>query len=102
MFVCMDANFRLKNQLASNYSQDPGLGTGWAYMIARKPYENYVLSRADDHDVSSFFRRFGQEHVLTVCRLAHVSVFRHWRKPISSRRACGTVGSVGVSVGGPK
>ncbi|PPQ85803.1 hypothetical protein CVT26_004590 [Gymnopilus dilepis] len=32
MFICMDANFRLKNQLVSNYSQDPGLGIGWAYM----------------------------------------------------------------------
>lgn len=47
----MDANFRLKNQLVSNYSQDPGLGTGWAYMIRREPYEAYVLSRADDADV---------------------------------------------------
>ena len=54
VFVCMDANFRLKNQLVSNYSQDPGLGTGWAYMVPRKPYENYVLSKATDDDVSSF------------------------------------------------
>ncbi len=49
----MDANFRLKNQLVSNYSQDPGLGTGWAYMVRREPYEEYVLSRADDADVCS-------------------------------------------------
>ena len=39
----MDANFRLKNQLILNYSQDPGLGIGWAYMVPRKPYEDYVL-----------------------------------------------------------
>jgi hypothetical protein len=52
MFVCMDANFRLKNQLVSNYSQDPGLGIGWAYMLPREPYEGYVLSRAKDADVS--------------------------------------------------
>lgn len=50
----MDANFRLKNQLVSNYSQDPGLGIGWAYMVPRKPYEDYVLSRVDDNDVSIF------------------------------------------------
>jgi hypothetical protein len=49
----MDANFRLKNQLASNYSQDPGLGIGWAYMVPRRPYEEYVLGRANDTDVSS-------------------------------------------------
>ena len=51
MFVCMDANFRLKNQLVSNYSQDPGLGIGLAYMLPRKPYEDYVLNRANDEDV---------------------------------------------------
>jgi len=51
-FICMDANFRLKNQLVSNYSQDPGLGIGWAYMLPRQPYEDYVLSQAKDEDVS--------------------------------------------------
>ena len=51
MFVCMDANFRLKNQLVSNYSQDPGLGTGLAYMLPREPYEAYVLNHANDEDV---------------------------------------------------
>jgi len=49
----MDANFRLKNQLVSNYSVDPGLGIGWAYMVDRKPYEKYVLSHANEDDVSS-------------------------------------------------
>lgn len=52
LILCMDANFRLKNQLVSNYSQDPGLGIGWAYMVPRAPYEKYVLSRATDSDVS--------------------------------------------------
>lgn len=49
----MDANFRLKNQLISNYSVDPGLGIGWAYMVARSAYENYVLTQADEKDVST-------------------------------------------------
>ncbi|KAF8202527.1 hypothetical protein BJ912DRAFT_842756 [Pholiota molesta] len=53
MFVCMDANFRLKNQLVSNWSQDPGLGIGWAYMVPRQPYEQYVLSRASEDDIST-------------------------------------------------
>ncbi|KAF9471339.1 hypothetical protein BDN70DRAFT_909381 [Pholiota conissans] len=53
MIICMDANFRLKNQLVSNYSQDPGLGIGWAYMVPRKPYEEYVLSRASEEDIST-------------------------------------------------
>jgi len=51
LFLCIDANFRLKNQLVSNYSQDPGLGIGWAYMLPREEYEAYVLSRASDGDV---------------------------------------------------
>jgi hypothetical protein len=49
----MDANFRLKNQLVSNYSQDPGLGIGMAYMLPREAYETYVLTQADDKDVSN-------------------------------------------------
>jgi hypothetical protein len=53
MFICMDANFRLKNQMVSNYSQDPGLGIGLAYMVPRQPYEEYVLSRSNDSDVSN-------------------------------------------------
>ena len=55
LFLCMDANFRLKNQIVSNYSQDPGLGTGWAYMAPREDYERYMLSRTSDEDVCSNF-----------------------------------------------
>ena len=50
--VCMDANFRLKNNLVSNLSTDPGLGNGMTYMVPRQPYEAYVLSQADAEDVS--------------------------------------------------
>jgi hypothetical protein len=55
LFLCMDANFRLKNQIVSNYSQDPGLGTGWAYMTPREEYERYILSRTNDGDVCLCF-----------------------------------------------
>ena len=54
MFIAIDANFHLKNQLVSNYSQDPGLGIGWAYMLPREDYESYMLSRAKDTDVSGY------------------------------------------------
>jgi len=50
--ISLDANFRLKNNLVSNYSQDPGLGTGWAYLLPRLAYEAYVLSKASDEEVS--------------------------------------------------
>lgn len=52
---CMDANFRLKSQVVSSFSADPGLGIGMAYMVPRQPYESYVLSRANDADVRGFF-----------------------------------------------
>ena len=50
----MDANFRLKNHLISNFSADPGLWNGMAYMTPRIPYETYVLSQADTDDVSVY------------------------------------------------
>ena len=49
----MDANFRLKNQLVSSFSSDPGLGIGMAYMVPREGYDAYVLSRASDADVGA-------------------------------------------------
>jgi len=56
MIICMDTNFRLKNNLVSNYSQDLGLGTGWAYMLQRQPYETYVLSRTNNDFFFFFFK----------------------------------------------
>lgn len=52
VFLCIDANFRLKNQVVSNYSQDPGLGIGLGYMVPRLAYRSYVLSQVNDSDVS--------------------------------------------------
>ncbi|PPQ76365.1 hypothetical protein CVT24_008805 [Panaeolus cyanescens] len=53
LFACMDANFRLKNQLVSNHDQDPGLGSGMAFMIDRKEYEKYVRGQATNDDIST-------------------------------------------------
>ena len=53
MFIAINANFCLKNQLVSNYLQDPRLGIGWAYMLPREGYEHYVLSRTNDKDVGN-------------------------------------------------
>lgn len=53
LIVCLDANFRLKNQLRSSYTVDPGLGTGWAYFLPLEEYFSYVLSCASDQDVST-------------------------------------------------
>ncbi|PPR04510.1 hypothetical protein CVT24_013116 [Panaeolus cyanescens] len=53
LFVCMDANFRLKNQLVSNYDQDPGLGTGMAFMVERKEHKKYARSQGNNDDIST-------------------------------------------------
>ena len=64
MLVCMDANFRLKNNLVSNFSQDPGLSNGSAYIVAHSPYEEYVLSQADSKDVRISTSKFVQMLIL--------------------------------------
>lgn len=53
--MCLDANFRLRNNLVSNYSTDPGLGPGMAYMVPNEPYNDYVLSQVDEEDVSRLY-----------------------------------------------
>ncbi|PPQ82214.1 hypothetical protein CVT26_009204 [Gymnopilus dilepis] len=55
--LCIDANFRLKNQLISNYSVDPGLGIGMSYMVPRESFEEYVKSRAGDVDMTEDDKR---------------------------------------------
>ena len=71
----MDANFCLKNQLVSNYSQDPGLEIGLAYFVERGPYEKYVLSRTDTDKVglpaTSFLLADIQVRLAPVLALPH-------------------------------
>jgi hypothetical protein len=100
LFVAVDANFRLKNQLVSNFSQDPGLGIGWAYMLPREGYEKYVLSRTKDGDVSNF-DLLSLSLADWLSRFRHVSVFKPLLRRIQNfRRDCGTLGWVGRSAGG--
>ncbi|THU85159.1 hypothetical protein K435DRAFT_869556 [Dendrothele bispora CBS 962.96] len=49
----MDANFRLKNQLMSSYSQDPGLGIGLAYFVGRDRYEEHIKRLLHEDDIST-------------------------------------------------
>ncbi|KAF7311491.1 CxC2 domain-containing protein [Mycena kentingensis (nom. inval.)] len=52
-YVAMDACFRLKRRIVSSWARDPGLGTGWAYMIAPGPYLQLIESVGDQKDMSS-------------------------------------------------
>jgi len=47
----MDANFRLKQQLVSSYSQDPLYGDGWSYFVQKSGFDKFVLSNTSDDDV---------------------------------------------------
>jgi len=103
MFIAMDANFRLKNQLVSNYLQDPGLGIGWAYMLPREDYEGYVLSRVDDDDVISLARFSHHFMADQLSRFQHASAFKPLLRPIPNfRGVCDTLELVGHSAGGRK
>ncbi|KAK7451768.1 hypothetical protein VKT23_012447 [Stygiomarasmius scandens] len=53
VMLVMDANFKLKNQLVSSYSRDPGLGIGWAYFVPRAAYEAYLLANIHEDEIST-------------------------------------------------
>jgi hypothetical protein len=40
--------------MISNEFKDPGLGTGWAYVMENAPYRHYLLSVTDQKEVGSF------------------------------------------------
>jgi hypothetical protein len=50
----MDANFRLKNRMRSSEAADPGLHTGFAYLVENAPYLEHVSKYASQKDVSGF------------------------------------------------
>jgi hypothetical protein len=50
-FLALDACFRLKRRMISNEYKDPGLGTGWAYVMENPPYRHYLLTVTDQKEV---------------------------------------------------
>ncbi|KAK7045904.1 hypothetical protein VNI00_007335 [Paramarasmius palmivorus] len=53
MFLAVDACFRLKRKLVSSEVADPGLGTGWSYMVEDEPYRAYLLEKTNEVEMSS-------------------------------------------------
>ncbi|KAJ7821058.1 hypothetical protein B0H13DRAFT_1920967 [Mycena leptocephala] len=53
LFLAMDACFRLKRRMVSSELKDPGLGTGWAYMVESAPYRRYLLGVTDQKEMST-------------------------------------------------
>ncbi|KAL0564901.1 hypothetical protein V5O48_017133 [Marasmius crinis-equi] len=53
LMVCVDFNFRLKGQLVSSWTRDPGLDDGWSYFVPRQPYEEYIKKHVNEEDAST-------------------------------------------------
>ncbi|KAF8139331.1 hypothetical protein K438DRAFT_1996130 [Mycena galopus ATCC 62051] len=53
LFMALDACFRLKRGLVSSELKDPGLGTGWSYMLENEPYREYLLTVTDQKEMST-------------------------------------------------
>ncbi|KAJ6509612.1 hypothetical protein DFH09DRAFT_942560, partial [Mycena vulgaris] len=53
LFIALDACFRLKRQMVSSEVKDPGLGTGWAYVLENAPYQHFLLSMTDQKEMST-------------------------------------------------
>ncbi|KAJ7190936.1 hypothetical protein GGX14DRAFT_603100 [Mycena pura] len=53
LFLALDACFRLKRRAVSSELKDPGLGTGWAYMVEWGPYRDYLVTVTDQAEIST-------------------------------------------------
>ncbi|KAJ7027741.1 hypothetical protein C8F04DRAFT_964879 [Mycena alexandri] len=53
LFLGLDACFRLKRRLISSELRDPGLGTGWAYMVENGPYREYLRTVTDQKEMNT-------------------------------------------------
>ncbi|KAF7321778.1 CxC2 domain-containing protein [Mycena kentingensis (nom. inval.)] len=53
MVIALDACFRLKRRLFSSWVRDPGLGTGWAYLVEALGYEKFIASVGEQKEMSS-------------------------------------------------
>ncbi|KAJ7352108.1 hypothetical protein DFH08DRAFT_956919 [Mycena albidolilacea] len=53
MYFALDTCFRLKRGMVSSELKDPGLGTGWAYMLENMSYREYLLTVTDQKEMST-------------------------------------------------
>ncbi|KAF7314844.1 hypothetical protein MKEN_00958900 [Mycena kentingensis (nom. inval.)] len=53
MFIAIDACFRLKRRMISSWLRDPGLGTGWAYMVEWAAYRDWLASTGVQKEIST-------------------------------------------------
>ncbi|KAJ7444081.1 hypothetical protein B0H11DRAFT_1747673 [Mycena galericulata] len=53
LFLALDACFRLKRRMISSEMKDPGLGTGWAYVMENAPYRHFLRTVTDQKEMST-------------------------------------------------
>ncbi|KAJ7485477.1 hypothetical protein FB451DRAFT_1392216 [Mycena latifolia] len=53
LFLALDACFRLKRRMVSSEARDPGLGTGWVYVLENGPYRHFLLTVTDQKEMST-------------------------------------------------
>ncbi|KAJ7788512.1 hypothetical protein B0H14DRAFT_3504207 [Mycena olivaceomarginata] len=53
IFFALDACFRLKRLMVSSELKDPGLRTGWAYMLENTPFREYLLTVTDQKEMTT-------------------------------------------------
>jgi hypothetical protein len=52
LFLCEDANFRLKSKERSNDKHDPTLGPGFAYMVEKEGHLKHARKHANQAEIS--------------------------------------------------
>ncbi|KAJ7188443.1 hypothetical protein C8R46DRAFT_1205599 [Mycena filopes] len=53
LFLALDACFRLKRRMISSEIKDPGLGTGWGYVMENAPYRHFLQTVTDQKEMST-------------------------------------------------
>ncbi|KAJ7788725.1 hypothetical protein B0H14DRAFT_2627987 [Mycena olivaceomarginata] len=53
LFIALDACFCLKRRMISSEFKDPGLGTGWAYVMENAPYRHFLLGVTEQKEMST-------------------------------------------------
>ncbi|KAJ7097104.1 hypothetical protein B0H15DRAFT_945777 [Mycena belliarum] len=53
LLIAVDANFRLKNRMRANETEDPSLGPGWGYWVEPMRYKRHLRKYVGEKDLST-------------------------------------------------
>lgn len=81
LFVCIDANFRMKRKAVSSDIADPGLNTGIAYFVGEVGYKAFLAQ----HDPKAHQDVSGQHEIRPTLRLAIDSLCLILHRPVHVR-----------------